>query len=120
MCPNIGLNAAFNSDWAVFTPVMRRGEKLVREAFLPPIQNRVNQTDKILLILCYREAMIKFMFVKIVWNLMKNVMTPVHHVLFHVTFRDTEKFYENVTSCHPEKINSYQIRRNYRFQPKFL
>ena len=51
---------------------------------------------------------------------MKNLMTPAHHVLFHGTFRNTEKFHENVTSCHPEKTNSYQIRRNYRFQPKFL
>ena len=34
------------------------------------------------------------------------------------TFRGREELYENVPSCHSEK--TYQIRRNYRCEPKFL
>ena len=54
-----------------------------------------------LLILCYRERMITFMFVGIVWKLMKKVITPAYHVLFHLKLSVVEKncmkMYHHVT-----------------------
>ena len=49
-----------------------------------------------LLILCYRERMITFMFVDIVWKFMKKVITPAHHVVSFKIFCDREELYENV------------------------
>ena len=64
----------------------------------------VYQKDKMLLILCYRERMVTFMFVDIVFKLMKKVTTPAHQCsVSFKTFRDREVLYEKVPSRHSEK-----------------